>query len=96
MSNVGLFRDEITDKGFRAFCPTNEEYQTIEQIYPIVSRLGYSTIETQLSRKNGELIHVSLSFNAINKKALSQGVAVSLTNITERKRVEQRLEQATE
>ena len=86
----------MIDKEFCVFYPTNEDYQKIEQIYPIISRLGFSTAETRLSRKNGEIINVGMSFSAFNKNDLSQVIAMSLIDITERKRVEDRLEQATE
>ena len=93
---LGYSRNEIIDKEFFVFYPTNEDYQKIEQIYPIISRLGFSTAETRLSRKNGEIINVGMSFSAFNKNDLSQVIAMSLIDITERKRVEDRLEQATE
>jgi PAS domain S-box-containing protein len=48
------------------------------------------------TRKDGEIINVSMSFSTFNKNDLSQGIAMSLIDITERKRVEDRLEQATE
>ncbi len=91
---LGYSREEIIGKDLRIFFPTGEGYQTIEQIYPIISKLGYSTTETLLSRKNGETIYVSMSFSAFNMNDLSQGVAVSLIDINERKRVEERLERA--
>ena len=93
---LGYSRDEIIGKEFRMFCPTDDEYQTIQQIYPIIARLGFSTTELRLSRKDGDVLNVSMNFNAYNKKDLSQGVAVSFFDITEQKRVEERLEQATE
>jgi PAS domain S-box-containing protein len=48
------------------------------------------------TRKDGEIINVSMSFSTFNKNDLSQGIAMSLIDITERKRVEDRLEQAAE
>ena len=93
---LGYSRDEIVGKKFRMFCTTNDEFKTIGKIYTNISRLGSSTAETRLSRKDGEIINVSMSFSAFNKNDLSQGVAVSLIDITERKRVEEKLEQAAE
>jgi PAS domain S-box-containing protein len=93
-SMLASLREEIIGKELRIFSPTKEEYQKIEQIYPIISRFGFSTIETRLSRKDGEIINVSMSFSAFSKNDLSQGVAVSLIDITERKRIEERLKQA--
>ena len=93
---LGYSRKEMIDKEFIVFYPTNEDYQKIEQIYPIISRLGFSTTETRLTRKDGEIINVSMSFSAFNKNDLSQGIAMSLIDITERKQVEDRLEKAAE
>jgi PAS domain S-box-containing protein len=93
-SMLASLREEIIGKELRIFSPTKEEYQKIEQIYPIISRFGFSTIETRLSRKDGEIINVCMSFSAFSKNDLSQGVAVSLIDITERKRIKERLKQA--
>ena len=93
---LGYSRKEIVGKEFCTFYPTNEEYQTFEQMYPVISRIGFATAETRLSRKDGEIINVSLNCNALNKNDLSQGVALSLIDITARKRAEERLERADE
>jgi PAS domain S-box-containing protein len=91
---LGYSREEIIGKELRIFCPTEEEYQTIEHMYPIISRLCFATTETRLSRKDGKIVNISMSFSAIDKQYSSQGVAVSAIDITARKRVEERLEKA--
>jgi PAS domain S-box-containing protein len=85
---LGYSREEIIGKESRMFYPTEEEYQAVGQIYKNISQTGFSMIETRLLRKDSEIINTIMSISAFDKSDLSKGVVLSLVNITERKKLE--------
>jgi PAS domain S-box-containing protein len=87
---LGYSREEIIGKESRMFYPTDKEYQAIKQMCPIIAQIGSSMAETQLLRKDGEIINVIMNFAAFDKNDLSAGVVFSIIDITERKRLEEK------
>jgi PAS domain S-box-containing protein len=87
-------REEIIGKETRMFYPTEEDYMAVGQIYQIIPQLGSATIEMRLLRKDGQVVNVIMGISAFDKNNLSQGVVLSLVNITKRKQSEEALRQS--
>jgi PAS domain S-box-containing protein len=88
-------REEIAGKESRMIYPTDEEYRKVGQIYKTIVQNGSSITETRLLRKDGQRINVIMSISAFDKNDLSQGVVLSVVDITERKRLEEKLSDMT-
>ena len=91
---LGYSRAEIIGKDTRIFYPTEEEYQQNTKLYPQIAELGTITTEIRLIRKNGEVVNAIMNIAAFDKNDLSVGVVLSLLDITERKKTEDKLSAA--
>jgi PAS domain S-box-containing protein len=91
---MGYSREEMVGKESRMFFPTDEEYQAIGQMYPIIAHLGSVTIEMRFLRKDGAIINVILSISALDKNNLALGVVMSVVDITKRKNAEFKLRES--
>ena len=87
---LGYSREEIIGEKTRVFYPSEEEYLAVGQLYQKISEFSSVTTETRLVRKDGVIINVIMSVSALDKNDLSQGVVLSLFDITERKQLEER------
>jgi PAS domain S-box-containing protein len=87
---LGYSRDDIIGKDTRMFYPTVDEYNAVGQMYQILPQLGLVTVEMRLLHKDGRIINVIMSISAFDKNNLSQGVVLSLVDITRRKQLEEK------
>jgi two-component system, cell cycle sensor histidine kinase and response regulator CckA len=93
----GYTRKELIGKSSRMLYPNDRDYESIghekdRQISENGNATG--TLETQLVRKNGEIIEVLLQVTAIDKDDSSRGTTFTVLDITGRKRTENRLRES--
>jgi PAS domain S-box-containing protein len=91
IQTFGYPREELIGNNTRLFYATEEEYQAGAQLYPKIAEAGAVTAETRLVRKDGEIRNALMSISAFDRKDLSQGVVLSLLDITERKQTEEKI-----
>jgi len=89
---MGYGEEELVGKDVRQFYETDEEYERVgRELYAAVSRSGRSSVETRFRRKDGTVIHASLSAAMLRADDPSSGHIVTVQDITERKRAEEQL-----
>jgi PAS domain S-box-containing protein len=88
---LGYSREEIIGRDSRPLYATEEEYVIVAQIYQEIAQHSSSTTEIRFLRKDGAKIHVIANIAALNNDDLSQGIIVSLIDITKRKQAEEAL-----
>ena len=90
---TGYSDDELHGQNARMLYPTNEEFEYVgREKYQQIANRGTGTVETHWKRKNGEVIDVLLSSTPLVPDDLSAGVVFSALDITERKRIENKLQ----
>jgi PAS domain S-box-containing protein len=88
---LGYSRQEIIGRDTRLFYAAEQEYQNSAKLYPQIEKIGTVTTEIRLLRKDGEIVNAIMNVSAFDKKDLSLGVVLSLIDITERKKAEEKL-----
>ncbi len=92
---LGYTVEEMVGKNVQMFFPGKEEFRRFVRVYARqLAQRELEHIEYQLQKKDGTVIPCTLSGKAIAAPDLSQGVVWVVEDITERKRVENELEQA--
>jgi len=87
---IGYSRDELIGQDVRMVYPTEQEYQAVGQLYPKVSEIGAVTTEIRLIRKDRVIINAILNIAAFDKNDLNKGIIFSVTDITDRKKLEEK------
>ncbi|MCF8226849.1 MAG: PAS domain S-box protein [Bacteroidales bacterium] len=91
---TGYRADELINKSSRILYPSKKEFDdTGQAIYNKIAEHGTSKVETQLKRKDGEIIDVLLSSTPIDIENPSKGITVTVLDITQRKRSERLLKE---
>jgi len=83
----GYSKEEMIGKNSRIFYVNDEAYQKAgAKFYGEIDTYGVSSIETQLVRKNGNIIDVLLSISPLDPTDHSLGFTFTVMDITEEKR----------
>ncbi len=86
---TGHPKEQIHGLDLRGLYGTDSEFQRIVDIaYPEIDSLGRANIETRFSRKDGASVDVLLCLAAVDRRDLSEGIAIAAVEITERKKAE--------
>ena len=94
---TGYAREELVGRSSRMIYPSDEEYELVgREKNRQMAEHGVGTVETKLRRKDGTAIDVLLSSSPIDAADLSRGVTVTMVDITERKRTEEKIRVAEE
>ena len=90
---TGYSTYELHGQNARMLYPTDEDFEYVgREKYQQIANRGTGTVETHWNRKNGEVIDVLLSSTPLVPDDLSAGVVFSALDITERKRIENKLQ----
>ncbi len=90
---TGYTRDELIGKPMRLLYPGETEYETaLEVMRAQIKMTGRCTIETRFLRKNGTSSDVQLAIALFDPADLSQGMALTVLDITESKAMEREIE----
>ena len=89
---VGFTRDELIGKSAKVVYEDDKEFDRVgREKYGQISEKGIGEVDTRLKRKDGSIIHVHLRSTSVDPNDLSAGVIFTALDITERKRMEERL-----
>jgi len=89
---VGFTRDELIGKSAKVVYEDDKEFDRVgREKYGQISEKGIGEVDTRLKRKDGSIIHVHLRSTSVDPNDLSAGVIFTVLDITERKRMEERL-----
>lgn len=89
---MGYEITELIGQSVRRIYPSDEEYERVGDVmYQEIREKNMGSIETQLRHKNGDLVFVLLSSAALDAQDWSKGIAVSVQDITGRKRSERQI-----
>ncbi|MHC1729637.1 MAG: PAS domain S-box protein [Syntrophobacteraceae bacterium] len=87
---TGYSEQELVGKSTRRFYETQEEYEYAgHALYSQIEQQGRTSVETRYIRKDGTIIHVSLTAAVLCNEDLSAGSIVTVQDITERKLAEE-------
>jgi two-component system cell cycle sensor histidine kinase/response regulator CckA len=84
----GYSREELLGKNSRMLYPTQEDYEFVGREYRQILAYGVGTVETRWQQKNGNIVDILLSLTPITEGDSSQSVLFTVTDITERKKME--------
>ncbi len=89
---TGYSEEELIGQSSRLLYPTDEEYNYVgSEKYNQIARHGTGIVETRWKRKDGSIIYVLFSSTPIDIADLSQGVAFTALDFTERKQMQDAL-----
>ncbi len=88
---LGYSEEELLGAETRIIYPSDYEYKEVEELYDILIKKGIATSETKLKRKDGKILNVYGNLALINKSDLSKGIIFAVQDITDLKKVEERL-----
>jgi PAS domain S-box-containing protein len=92
---TGYAQAELIGRGARMLYPTEADFEYVGlEKYRQIEAYGTGTVETRWRRKDGRIIDVLLSSTPLNVADWAQGVTFSANDITERKQLEKKLQQA--
>lgn len=92
---TGYSEEEMIGMETRILYPDEEAYNRIGvELYECTARTGLGVLETQLRRKDGELIEVLLCLSPLDPADATKGVTATVLDITERKRIADELRHA--
>ncbi len=93
----GYSKEELIGQKSEIFYPDEKSYLALNQIkYNDLEKKGSSSIETKWQRKDGQIIDVLMNAAPVDAKDLSQGITITIMDITERKSLEARLKIAVD
>jgi len=89
---TGYTTKELMGMAARQLYETQEEYDRVGRVkYAQIAERGTGSVEARMVRKDGRAIDVLLRSTAVDPNDLSAGLVFTITDITERKRVEEAL-----
>jgi len=89
---TGYCEQELIGKSSRMIYSSESEFQKVGKVkYQQISEKGKGVVETQLKRKDGEIIDVLLSSVPLNGKDISSGTTFTVLDITRQKKSERDL-----
>lgn len=92
---LGYRAEELLGKSARLIYPDDSEFDRVgKEKYAQIDTNGVGSIETRWRRKDGSIIDVLLSSSLIDPHDPKKGVTFTALDITERKRMEERLRMA--
>lgn len=93
---TGYSKEELIGQNASMLYPTSDEYQYVgQEKYRQISEMGTGAVETRFQKKNGSTIDILLASTPIDANDLSRGVTFTALDITDRKRAELRLVDAS-
>lgn len=85
---IGYSEEELLEKNSEILYPSKEEFERVGKIkYDLIEQFGFGAVETQFKTKSGKLIDILLSSAPLSKNNLSEGVAFTAWDITDRKKL---------
>ncbi len=91
---TGYTREEMVGRSARMLYTSDEEFEFVGKVkYSQISHEGVGTVETRWQRKDGEIIDVLLSSCPFDPGNMIAGVAFTVMDITERKKMEKAVNQ---
>jgi PAS domain S-box-containing protein len=94
---TGYSRSELIGKSSEILYPIIEDFNFVgKEKYRQIAENGTGTVETRFKCKDGRFLNVILSSTPLDKNDHSKGVTFTVLNITERKRVEDALRNASD
>lgn len=95
MEMLGYSSDELVGKGLEILYFTQEEYERCGRaLYSDLWQGCITETETRMRRKDGTELHVLLRAAALNSDNPNLGVVVTVLDMTERKRAEEKLRES--
>ena len=89
---TGFSKKELIGKNARVLYPTKKDYDYVgSEKYKQIKKKGTGTVETRFKRKDGKIIDVILSSTPLNPNDLKEGVTFTALDITERKKIEEKI-----
>jgi PAS domain S-box-containing protein len=89
---TGYSEEELIGKNAQILYPTEEDYNYVgDEKYRQIKKTGTGTVETCWQRKDGSIIHVSLSSTLINIENHADGVIFTALDISQNKKAEEAL-----
>jgi PAS domain S-box-containing protein len=93
---LGYSEEELLGKSARIIYPSEEAFQAVgREKYSQIARFGVGSVETQFLHRDGHVIDVLLSSAALVPGDLSAEVVFTALDITDRKRAERLMTEAT-
>jgi len=89
---IGYDADEISNKSSRKLYESDEEFERVGRKYQELIETGISTFETRWIHKDGRELDILLSSGILNKGDLSEGIIITVLDITELKQLDKRLQ----
>ena len=87
---TGYSAEELVGQSARMLYPTQADFDFVgSDKYQQIQQFGYGSVETRWLRKDGKIIHISLSSSPIVADDLAQGVTFTALDITATRQAEQ-------
>ncbi|MDY6793449.1 MAG: PAS domain S-box protein [Thermodesulfobacteriota bacterium] len=91
---VGYDQDSLLGQGVRIFYPNDKEFMRVgKELYDGIKESGTGQMETRWVRKDGTVFDCMLRGSSLDPSDPSKGQIVTVTDITERKRAEEKCAQ---
>jgi PAS domain S-box-containing protein len=90
---IGYEREELINKSVEFLYPSKEEYDRVGRVkYNKIKQTGIGVMETQMRKKNGDVIDILLTSAYLDETDPSKGVTFSVLDITQTKQFEREIE----
>ncbi len=90
---LGYSKEELNGKHIASLYISEEEFKCVnEEEYTQIRLKGSSSVETQIKKKNGDLIDIILSSTPLDITDMSKGLTFSVLDITEQKEIKNNLQ----
>ena len=94
---LGYSAGELLGNNTRMLYLNDEEYETVgKTLYPLMEYTGMGMVESRVVKKDGEVIHVLISSALLEPEDRSEGVIITVLDISDRKEVENTLQRINE
>jgi PAS domain S-box-containing protein len=94
---LGYSADELTGQSARIVYESDAEFERVGRVkYLEIRERGVGSVETRLKRKDGSVLDVLLCSSAVDPGDLSKGAIFTVLDISERKQVEEALQESEE